>query len=270
MTSADSSVAASLNSARRIVVKVGSSLMIDPESRTARTAWLVTLAQDIAALRAGGAQVIVVSSGAVALGWKRLGIERSPQLDRRQAAAAVGQGLLMNAWSAAFATQGITVGQLLLTYDDSESPQRSANARATLGVLLDAGAVPVVNENDSVATEELKLGDNDRLSARVAELADADLLPLLSDVDGLYDRDPADPAAHHIAHVSRIDEGIAAMAGGTRHEGVGTGGMATKIAAARHATGQGRATIIASGRSDHPVSGLREGARATLFDSARS
>ena len=243
--------------------------MIDPESRTARTAWLATLAQDIAALRAGGAQVIVVSSGAVALGWKRLGIERSPQLDRRQAAAAVGQGLLMNAWSAAFATQGITVGQLLLTYDDSESPQRSANARATLGVLLDAGAVPVVNENDSVATEELKLGDNDRLSARVAELADADLLLLLSDVDGLYDRDPADPAARHIAHVPCIDEGIAAMAGGTRHEGVGTGGMATKIAAARHATGQGRATIIASGRSDHPVSGLRDGARATLFDPAR-
>ncbi|MBH1945351.1 glutamate 5-kinase [Erythrobacter sp. YJ-T3-07] len=270
MTSADSSVAASLNSARRIVVKVGSSLMIDPESRTARTAWLATLTQDIAALRAGGAQVIVVSSGAVALGWKRLGIERSPQLDRRQAAAAVGQGLLMNAWSAAFATQGITVGQLLLTYDDSESPQRSANARATLGVLLDAGAVPVVNENDSVATEELKLGDNDRLSARVAELADADLLLLLSDVDGLYDRDPADPAAHHIAHVPRIDQGIAAMAGGTRHEGVGTGGMATKIAAALHATGQGRATIIASGRSDHPVSGLREGARATLFDPAKS
>jgi len=236
MTSADSSVAASLAQARRIVVKVGSSLMIDPESRTARTAWLATLAQDIAALRAGGAQVIVVSSGAVALGWKRLGIERSPQLDRRQAAAAVGQGLLMNAWSAAFATQGITVGQLLLTYDDSESPQRSANARATLGVLLDAGAVPVVNENDSVATEELKLGDNDRLSARVAELADADLLLLLSDVDGLYDRDPADPAARHIAHVPCIDEGIAAMAGGTRHEGVGTGGMATKIAAARHAT----------------------------------
>ncbi|MCD1623003.1 glutamate 5-kinase [Citromicrobium bathyomarinum] len=269
MTSADSSVAASLAQARRIVVKVGSSLMIDPESRTARTAWLATLAQDIAALRAGGAQVIVVSSGAVALGWKRLGIERSPQLDRRQAAAAVGQGLLMNAWSAAFATQGITVGQLLLTYDDSESPQRSANARATLGVLLDAGAVPVVNENDSVATEELKLGDNDRLSARVAELADADLL-LLSDVDGLYDRDPADPVARHIAYVPRIDEGIAAMAGGTRHEGVGTGGMATKIAAARHATGQGRATIIASGRSDHPVSGLREGARATLFDPAKS
>lgn len=265
MTAASASPADVLAAASRIVVKVGSSLLIDADTRTARTGWLASLAQDIAALRQGGASVMVVSSGAVALGWQRLGIERSRQLDHRQAAAAVGQSLLMNAWAQAFAAVDLAVGQLLLTYDDSESPQRSANARATLAVLIGAGVVPVVNENDSVATEELKLGDNDRLSARVAELADADLLLLLSDVDGLYDRSPADPAARHIEHVDQVDNAILAMAGGAATEGVGTGGMATKLAAARHSTARGCPTIIADGRAHNPIQRLREGHRATLF-----
>ena len=254
-----------LDSARRIVVKVGSSLMIDPHSRSPRAAWLGSLAQDIARLRSRGADVLVVSSGAVALGWGRLGLERSAQLDRRQAAAAVGQSLLMNAWAQAFQPHGVTVAQLLLTLGDSESPERSANARATLSVLLAAGAVPVVNENDSVATEELKLGDNDRLSARVAELAGADLLLLLSDVDGLYDGDPARAGARHIPRVDAITPQIEAMAGGAAAEGVGTGGMATKLVAARHAGSLGCTTIIANGRENHPVEQLFDGARATVF-----
>ena len=253
-----------LANARRIVVKVGSSLLIDPDTRTARLPWLESLAQDIALLRQSGAIVLVVSSGAVALGWRRLGIEQ------RQAAAAVGQSLLMNAWAQAFAPLDIPVAQLLLTLADSQSAERSANARATLSVLLDAGAVPVVNENDSVATEELKLGDNDRLSAHVAELAEADLLLLLSDVDGLYDRHPSEPDAAHIASVTSIDDAVIAMAGGAASEGVGTGGMATKLAAARHATARGCATIIADGRADYPVRRLKEGARNTLFAPARS
>ena len=265
MSEVEPSTTATLAHARRIVIKVGSSLLIDPDTRTARVTWLESLAQDIAILRQAGAIVLVVSSGAVALGWRRLGIDRSPRLDQRQAAAAVGQGLLMNAWAQAFAPLDIPVAQLLLTLADSESAERSANARATLSVLLGAGAVPVVNENDSVATEELKLGDNDRLSAHVAELADADLLLLLSDVDGLYDRHPSDPDARHIARVPTIDDAVTAMAQGAASEGVGTGGMATKLAAARHATARGCATIIADGRADYPVRRLKEGARSTLF-----
>jgi len=254
-----------LGHARRIVIKVGSSLLIEREQRAPRDRWLAGLAQDIVGLRQRGAAVLVVSSGAVALGWRRLGMARSPQLDRRQAAAAVGQSLLMNAWAAAFAPHDVAVAQLLLTLDDSESPQRSANARATLAVLLDAGAVPIINENDSVATEELTLGDNDRLSARVAELAGADLLLLLSDVDGLYDRNPSAPGARHIPLVSQIDEVVVAMAGGPASDGVGTGGMATKLAAARHAGALGCASIIANGREAQPITRLLEGERATLL-----
>ncbi|MBD58946.1 MAG: glutamate 5-kinase [Citromicrobium sp.] len=254
-----------LGDAARVVIKIGSSLLIEPEDRHPRAAWLARLADDIVALRQDGASVIVVSSGAVALGWRRLGLPRSTQLDRRQAAASIGQSLLMNAWAAAFAPHDIAVAQLLLTLDDSESPERSANAQATLSVLLGAGAVPVVNENDSVATEELKLGDNDRLSARVAELAGADLLLLLSDVDGLYDGDPREAAARHVPFVPAIDDRITAMAGGAASEGVGTGGMATKLAAARHAGSLGCRTIIASGREDRPIQRLKDGARATLF-----
>lgn len=263
-------VAHKIAQARTIVIKIGSSLMIDPDHRIPRSAWLATLALDLVKLRLAGASVIVVSSGAVALGWQRLGIERSAELDRRQAAAAVGQSLLMNAWAGAFAAHDVAVAQLLLTLGDSESPERSANARATLSVLLAAGAVPVVNENDSVATEELKLGDNDRLSARVAELAGADLLLLLSDVDGLYDGDPSKAGAHHVPHVAAITPEIEAMAGSATEGGVGTGGMATKLAAARHATGLGCTTIVASGRDDHPIEGLIDGARATFFAPAHA
>ena len=265
MTAQRQDIAARLETARTVVIKIGSSLLVDPAERTPRAAWLASLARDIAQLRARGARVIVVSSGAVALGWRRLGMERSAQLDHRQAAAAVGQSLLMNAWSGAFAAQDIAVAQLLLTYDDAESAQRSANARATLAVLLEAGVLPVVNENDSVATEELKLGDNDRLSALVAQLAGADLLLLLSDVDGLYDRAPGDPDARHVPLVRTVDAQVAAMAGGADAAGVGTGGMATKLAAARHAATLNCATIIASGRDANPVEALFHGARATLF-----
>lgn len=270
MNAPSDTAASMVGRARMVVIKVGSSLMVDQPDRNPRAEWMATLAHDIVQLRRAGAMVLVVSSGAVALGWRRLGIERSSQLDRRQAAAAVGQGLLMNAWANAFADHDVAVGQLLLTLDDSESPERSANARATISVLLGAGAVPVVNENDSVATEELKLGDNDRLSARVAELAGADLLLLLSDVDGLYDGDPGGAGARHIPFVDAITPEIEAMAGGAASEGVGTGGMATKLAAASHAGSHGCATIIASGREDDPIARLIDGANATVFAPAHT
>jgi len=252
-----------------LVIKVGSALLVGKDGP--RREWIAGLVCEVAEARARGQNVIIVSSGAIALGARTLGLEKGGRgsLADAQAAAAVGQIALSGLWAELLQTHGLTAAQLLLTLDDLEDRRRYLNATATLGRLLDAGAVPVINENDSVATHEIRFGDNDRLAARVAQAAQASAVLLLSDVDGLYDRDPADPAARHIAHVPCIDEGIAAMAGGTRHEGVGTGGMATKIAAARHATGQGRATIIASGRSDHPVSGLRDGARATLFDPAR-
>jgi glutamate 5-kinase len=169
--------------ARRITVKVGSSLLVD--SSGLRTDWLAGLADDLAALSAGGAQLVIVSSGAVALGRKRLGLSRSARLEMKQAAAAAGQPLLMESWAAAFARRGVPVAQLLLTFGDTESRRRWLNARATIETLLDKGAVPIVNENDSVATEELRYGDNDRLSARVAQIVRSDLLVLLSDVDGL-------------------------------------------------------------------------------------
>lgn len=257
--------AAHIAAARRVTIKVGSSLLIDPQTGAARREWLAGLAADIAGLRGESRRVAVVSSGAVALGRAHLGLKASARLDYKQAAAAAGQALLMQAWDAALGRHGIVAAQLLLTIDDSEQRLRWLNARATLEVLLEHGAVPVINENDSVATEELRYGDNDRLSARAAQMMRSDVLVLLSDVDGLHTADPAlNPTADHIAYVPRIDD-VAGYAAGSAKAGVGTGGMATKIAAARIACAFGCTTIIASGREDHPIARLRAGGRATVL-----
>jgi glutamate 5-kinase len=250
--------------ARRITVKVGSSLLVD--SSGLRTDWLAGLAEDLAALRAGGAQLVIVSSGAVALGRKRLGLSRSARLEMKQAAAAAGQPLLMESWAAAFARRGVPVAQLLLTFGDTESRRRWLNARATIETLLDKGAVPIVNENDSVATEELRYGDNDRLSARVAQMVRSDLLLLLSDVDGLYSANPRSRRdAQHIAFVEDLTPELMEAAGAAHGEGVGTGGMRTKLEAARIAARFGCSTVIASGQGEHPVHSLLDGVRATVI-----
>jgi glutamate 5-kinase len=266
----ESGAASLLASARRITVKIGSSLLID-EGGGARRDWLATLAADIAALHHAGKQVIAVSSGAVALGRTRLPLKRSEPLAAKQAAAAAGQPLLMQAWQTAMDGFGIPTAQLLLTIDDTESRRRWLNARATIEMLLAGGALPVVNENDSVATAELRYGDNDRLSARVAQMVRSDLLILLSDVDGLYTADPArDPAALHLPYVESLSPEILACAGGSAPRGTGTGGMRTKLAAAEIARGFGCATIIAAGREAHPLGRLAGRARATIVAAAGS
>lgn len=258
--------------ARRVTVKIGSALLVGGGGDSIRRDWLGGVAADLAALRGEGRQLIVVSSGAVALGRGHLGLRRSPRLDWKQAAAAAGQPLLMQAWEGAMAPHGIPTAQLLLTAHDTESRRRWLNARATLEVLLARGALPVVNENDSVATEELRYGDNDRLSARVAQMARSDLLILLSDVDGVYTGDPArDPEARHVGHIDTIDGEVEAWASGAASGGVGSGGMRTKIAAARIARAFGCATLVASGREDHPIRRLAQGeARATVIAAAGS
>ncbi len=256
-----------LKSARRLVVKVGSSLIVEADSRGAALSWMASLAEDIAGLRSGGRQVILVSSGAIALGRGRLGLEKNARLDEKQAAAAVGQSLLMQAWDQALSPLGITPAQVLLTRDDTERRRRWLNARATVEALLTLGAVPVVNENDTVATEEIRYGDNDRLAARTAQLARADLLILLSDVDGLYTDDPrCDPNAKHLPRIESLTPEILAMAGGANAEAdVGTGGMATKLEAARIARSAGCATLIVSGLVHRPLAAVSAGAKATLI-----
>ncbi|WP_374600308.1 glutamate 5-kinase [Brevundimonas sp.] len=249
--------------ARRIVVKIGSSLLVDGNTGAVDHARLAALTATISGWLAGGKQVLVVSSGAVALGARRLGTTTSAQgLERKQAAAAVGQSLLMRAWGEAFAPHDRVTAQILLTLDDTETRRRWLNARATVATLLDLGVVPVVNENDTVATDEIRYGDNDRLAARVAQMIGADLLILLSDVDGLYTADPRrDPSARHILFVEALTPEIEAMATGANAEAaVGTGGMATKLMAARIAADAGCATLIADGRQ-----GLAGGGRSTLI-----
>ena len=259
-----------LAGARRVTVKIGSSLLIGADGGVRRD-WLATLAADLAGLQRGGAQVIAVSSGAVALGRAALGLKRSERLAAKQAAAAAGQPLLMQAWQAAMAEFGIPTAQLLLTIGDTELRRSWLNARATVEMLLAGGALPVVNENDSVATTELRYGDNDRLSARVAQMVKSDVLVLLSDVDGLYTADPArDPGARHLPLVEQLTPEIFAYAGGAASGGVGTGGMRTKLAAAEIARGFGCATLIAAGHDDHPLARLAEGARATIVAAAGS
>jgi glutamate 5-kinase len=260
-----------LASARRVVIKVGSALLIDPARGAADGAWLAALAADVARLRERGADVLIVSSGAVALGRRRLGLPLKGELElqEKQAAAAAGQSLLMRAWEEALAPHGLHTAPILLTRDDTEVRRRWLNARATAETLLRLKAIPVVNENDTVATEEIRYGDNDRLAARVAQMIGADLLVLLSDVDGLYTADPrSDPLARHIPEVGILTPEIEAMAGGANAaHGVGTGGMATKLAAARIAHGAGCATLITLGRRDGqgPLEAVEAGARATLF-----
>jgi glutamate 5-kinase len=257
----------SLASAKFVVVKVGSALIVDPDTGAADTAWLASLAADLERLRARGQRFLIVSSGAVALGRRRLALKRRKlSLPEKQAAAAAGQSLLMRAWEEALAPRGLTAAQVLLTPDDTEVRRRYLNARATLETLLELGVTPVVNENDTVATDELRYGDNDRLAARVAQMVGADLLVLLSDVDGLYSADPRrDGGAQHIPLVEAISAEIEAMAGGANE---GTGGMATKVAAAKIAAGAGCSTLITLGRRPSPLQAAESGERATLFAAA--
>lgn len=260
-----------LGGARRIVVKVGSALVIDGETGEPDRAWLSAFATDVARMRKRGQQVLVVSSGAVALGRRRLGLTRKAlTLPEKQAAAAAGQSRLMGAWEEAFEPHGVACAQVLMTRDDTEVRRRWLNGRATVETLLGLGALPVVNENDTVVTEEIRYGDNDRLAARVAQMIGADALVLLSDIDGLYTADPRrDPAASHIARVERLTPEIEAAAGGANTgAGVGTGGMATKIAAARIASAAGCATIVTLGRRPEPLKAVEDGALATIIEAA--
>ena len=250
---------------RRVVIKVGSSLLVDPV-KGLRAPWLTALGQDIADLRARGADVLVVSSGAIALGRGVLGLPRGAlKLEESQAAAAVGQIALSKAWAEVLGEQGIITGQILVTLGDTEERQRYLNARATIGRLLDLKAVPVVNENDTVATQEIRYGDNDRLAARVATMAGADLLILLSDIDGLYTAPPSEDAnAKLIPVIPRITAEIEAMAGGAASE-LSRGGMRTKIEAAKIATAGGTHMVIADGRVLHPLKAISEGKPCSWF-----
>ena len=256
-----------LAAARRIVVKVGSALVVGEDGPD--RAWLGAFAADLARLRARGQQVLVVSSGAVALGRRRLGLNRRAlTLPEKQACAAAGQSVLMAAWEEALEPQGLHCAQILLTRDDTEVRRRWLNARATTETLLQLGVVPVVNENDTVVTEEIRYGDNDRLAARAAQMIGADVLVLLSDIDGLYTADPRrDPTAEHLPRVARLTPQIEAMAGGSNASaGVGVGGMATKLAAARIASAAGCATVITLGSRPSPLAALEAGARATVIE----
>jgi len=253
-----------LTRARRIVVKVGSALLIH-NGQPNRT-WLESLVDDLLRLRARGQEVVLVSSGAIALGRRELKLPSGPlALPHAQAAAAVGQIALAHIYKELFAAAGVTVAQILLTLEDSEHRRRYLNARATLSELLSLGAVPVINENDTVATSEIRYGDNDRLAARVAQMTSADCLLLLSDVAGLYTADPnRDPTARLIPEVREITPEIEAMGGGSA-SAVGSGGMVTKIAAAKIATTAGCAMAIAAGAPLHPVRRLEEGAECSWF-----
>lgn len=264
--SAAASAAKRLTKAKRIVVKIGSALLTDAESGALREAWLRALIDDVADLQAGGAQMVLVSSGAIALGRGILGLSaKALRLEESQAAAAAGQVHLAHAYQAALAAKNLPCAQILLTLEDTEQRRRYLNARNTFNTLLKLGAVPVVNENDTVATSEIRYGDNDRLAARVAQMISADCMVLLSDIDGLYTADPGvDPMAQHFSEITHITPEIEAMAGGS-NSAVGTGGMITKLAAARIATGAGCAMAIANGRILHPLRALQKGARCTWF-----
>lgn len=258
-----------LDRARRIVVKVGSALVAGGAGDAADRTWMQAFAGDAARLRARGQQVLIVSSGSVALGRRRLGLgRRALTIAEKQAAAAAGQAGLMRAWEEAFEPHGILVAQALLTRDDTEVRRRWLNGRATMETLLNLGVVPIINENDTVVTEEIRYGDNDRLAARVAQMIGADVLVLLSDIDGLYTADPRrDPNARHLPRISRLTPEIEAMAGGANQgAGVGTGGMATKLAAARMAQACGCATVISLGSRPFPLRAIESGEKATVIE----
>ncbi|MEA2844981.1 MAG: glutamate 5-kinase [Rhodospirillaceae bacterium] len=259
-------VVSSLSSFRRITIKVGSSLLVDHDAQDVRRDWLAALVEDLANLHRDGADILVVSSGAIALGRSVLGLPKGAlKLEDSQAAAAVGQIALARIWAEMLHRHAIVAGQILVTLGDTEERRRYLNARATIGRLLDRRAVPVINENDTVATSEIRYGDNDRLAARVATMAGSDLLILLSDVDGLYTAPPADnPDAKLISLVERITPEIEAMAGGAGSE-LSRGGMRTKIEAAKIATQGGTRMVIASGLVDHPLKVIAGGGRCTWF-----
>ena len=256
----------SLDQFRRIVLKVGSSLLVDRERGQIKEEWLGALATDIADLHGRGADVLVVSSGAIALGRTVLGLTSGElKLEESQAAAAVGQIALARIWSEVLARYNLTAGQILVTLADTEERRRYLNARATTQKLLELRAVPVVNENDTTATTEIRYGDNDRLAARVATMIGADLLVLFSDIDGLYTAPPAgNVEARHIAVVERITPAIEAMAGGAASE-LSRGGMRTKIEAGVIATAGGTHMIIADGRPQNPLRRIVDGGRCTWF-----
>lgn len=260
-----------LTNAKRLVVKIGSALLVDQESGRIRRAWLDALADDLRVLRDAGTEVLVVSSGAIAVGRRHLGLtQKTIRLEEKQAAAASGQIQLAHAYQEALARHDISVAQILLTLSDTEERRRHLNARSTIVQLLTLGAVPVVNENDTVATTEIRFGDNDRLAARVAAMISADTLVLLSDIDGLYERDPRkDPNAPHIPRVDEITPEIEAMAG-KAPTGYSSGGMETKIQAAKVATAAGCRMTITNGVDANPLRWLADGARCTWFMPAAS
>ena len=255
-----------LAGARRLVVKIGSALLVDEDKGAIRRAWLDALTDDVAALMRRGTEVLLVSSGAIAVGRRHLGLtQKALRLEEKQAAAATGQIRLAHAYQESLARHDITVAQILLTLEDTEERRRHLNARATLTTLLRLGTLPVINENDTVATTEIRVGDNDRLAARVAAMLGCDTLVLLSDIDGLYSADPRqNPDAAFIPEVTEVTPEIEAMAG-VAASGFSNGGMITKLMAAKVATGAGCRMAIASGRVLHPLKAIDEGARCTWF-----
>ena len=257
-------IAKIINSAQVIIIKIGSSMLVDPVSLEIRTGWMAGLARDVAGLREKGAGVILTSSGSIALGRQLLKMGKKLALEEKQAAAAAGQVELTRLWAQAFAPHYLTTAQILLAPDDTETRRRHINARTTIQTLLRLGITPIVNENDTVTTYEIRFGDNDRLAARVAAMLSADLLILLSDIDGLYDRNPHLCAgARHIPSIPTINDEIMNMGGGA-HAEFAVGGMATKLAAARIATGAGVDMLICKG-DDQPIVKLLEGARFSHF-----
>jgi len=256
-----------LAEAKRIVIKIGSSTLADEQSGSVRADWLSAFADDVAALKSQGKEIILVTSGAIALGRAALGLKAKSKmlLEEKQAAAACGQIALFSAWREALSKHHIQSAQLLLTADDSIHRRRYLNARNTLEALLELGAIPIINENDTVATAEIRFGDNDRLSARIAQMAGADLLILLSDIDGLYDADPSkNKNAKLIAEVKQLTSDIEQMAGGSASD-VGSGGMITKLGAARIAMQAGCHMVIARGNAPHALKTLMNGGTHTLF-----
>jgi len=255
-----------LAAARRLVVKVGSAILTDADGGV-RDQWLASLCDDLSGLRAEGRDVVVVTSGAIALGRKRLGMKGALRLDEKQATSAAGQAALVAAWQRAFDRHGVVVAQILLTLEDTENRRRYLNARATFSTLLDIGAAPLVNENDTIATAEIRYGDNDRLAAHAAQLIGADLLVILSDIDGVYDSDPRRNAnATHLPLIEKVSIEIErAATGPNAASGVGSGGMASKIAAAKIAGASGCATIIAAGSGPNPIKAVAANARSTLI-----
>jgi glutamate 5-kinase len=258
-----------LRQSKRLVIKIGSSLLCEEDGALNRD-WMSAFGDDVATLKARGPDIIVISSGAISVGRRLLGLAKGPRnrtlrLEESQAAAATGQIRLAHAWQETLAAHDIPVAQILVTLDDTEDRRRFLNARNTMSTLLTMGVVPVVNENDTVATDEIRFGDNDRLAARVAQMIDADTCILLSDIDGLYSADPnVDAKASHIEEISTITPEIAAMAGQPLSAD-GSGGMITKIEAARIAMGAGCRLAIADGRGLNPLSQLESGARCTWF-----